>query len=278
MTIVAIWYEPTDDVLWAVADTRISAEGEMGVYIRTDSAAKLLSLPIACRMLSNDPSVELIPFYTTTYGFTYSGNPTLALMTFANASAILQQLTSISRTDPPRLREVVQVVQSLAVRYLTEAWKNDQNYPGFECAVFGYCPHSTRFEIYHFVPTAKVPVVAFSLTETCPINDSQIVVFGSGKNDLLEEISKIRINGDVYGRKARSPKLAIELMIETNKNLTVGGSLSIGIATRYRFQQYAWVSPLEKGKPHAKRAFNGIDLDSDIVGASRYFVGTPGMV
>ncbi len=40
MTVVAIWFKPEDDALWAVADTRISSKTNDGVTVSTDSALK----------------------------------------------------------------------------------------------------------------------------------------------------------------------------------------------------------------------------------------------
>jgi hypothetical protein len=46
MTVVAIWFEPTEQVLWSVADTRISQPGPTGrgTTIMTDSGAKLFAI------------------------------------------------------------------------------------------------------------------------------------------------------------------------------------------------------------------------------------------
>ena len=280
MTVVAIWYEPTENSLWAVTDSRISAPGQSGgVKVRTDSAAKLFSLPVVCFQFGDNPSVELPPFQATTYGFAFSGNPTLALMTFANSVALLQQLITVSGNGPPTLREVVCAVWSLAERFLTEARTNDSSYDSrFEWAVFGWCPRNCRYEIYHLDPLPAGQGPSFTLTETFPIDDTQIVAFGSGKQELLNEVERIRKCGDLHGRHGRYPKLAIESMLQSYSNPTVGGSVSIGIANQYRFQLYYWVSPIEIGKAQAKRTFNGIDLDNFPESFSHHVIGTHGMV
>lgn len=57
MTVVAIWFEPTEQLLWSVTDTRISAPGSNGgTTIRTDSGAKLFSIPIRCYQAVMDES------------------------------------------------------------------------------------------------------------------------------------------------------------------------------------------------------------------------------
>lgn len=52
----------------------------------------------------------------------------------------------------------------------------------------------------------------------------------------------------------------------------VGGSLSIGAATRDDFRLYSYVTPIVEGKPEAKISFNGIDLDQEARLVGHYMI------
>src|SRR5262249_23646793 len=89
MTVIAIWYEQSDDAIWSVADTRISRPGCSGGHVvQTDSGAKLFSLPISCRELAANPFLRRMPYYNTTFGFAFAGDVLPAAMTIATATAL----------------------------------------------------------------------------------------------------------------------------------------------------------------------------------------------
>jgi hypothetical protein len=280
MTVVAVWFEANDGVLWAVADTRITSTSTpvQGVYVRTNSAAKLLSLPVACRALSHDPNCELPPYYETNYGFAFAGNPVPALNSFVTASSILQQLTSAIKAMPPSAQQVAEIVNGVVNNYLSEAWSNDRVYPGFEYCIFGHCPINNCFEIYHMTTKPGALSADINQTRILPRTQDKIVVIGSGQERFEVERSRIMNDGDEFGRTGRYPKLAIEAIVRSEVAMDVGGSLSIGIASRRRFQHYAWVSPIEPGKSAAKITINGLEIDKWIPLPAQFFIGTQGMV
>jgi len=87
VTVVVVWFEPQDDGIWAVADTRISAPSPSGgVFVRTDSASKLFTLSVVCRPLANEKALFPEPHWTGTFGFAFSGDSLPALMTFSTAT------------------------------------------------------------------------------------------------------------------------------------------------------------------------------------------------
>ena len=278
MTIVAVWFEPTEGVLWSVADTRISKEGKSGgTTIMTDSGAKLFAIPIRCYRFGPDLNTRRIPHYSSSIGYAFAGDVLPATMTFATASTFLQNLMTQGSGDPPRLREVAGMISLLAERFSKESLgSSNGNYGKFTAVIFGWCPILDRFAIYRLSPRLDSSGFHVETTEHLPEDDRSVVSFGSGAARLNQKIEFIRQHGDKYHRTARIPKLAAEAVIEEDIG-DVGGSLSIGIATRGNFQLYSYVSPIVRGRPEAKISFNGIDLNQENRWGGHYLIAVDGV-
>jgi len=279
MTVVTIWLEPSDDALWAVADTRISSPGPGGGFtISTDSAAKLFAIPVQCHRPSGDIGFRRVPHYTTSIGFAFAGDLVPATMTVATASTFLQNLITTGSSDPPRLSEIAQMIGRLAARFSKEKlFSSNGRYGKFESAVFGWCPVLNRFAVYELKPSSDQAQFEIECLECLPEDDKQVVSFGSGAMRLNELIAHIRQNVDEFHRTSRFPKLAVEALIRENNLGDVGGSLSIGLANRFEFQLYAHVTPIVPGSPAAKMCFNGIELFEEIGLIGHHLIAINGM-
>jgi hypothetical protein len=281
MTIVAIWYEPADKALWSVSDTRISAPGkDGGTIVRTDSGAKLLALPVVCRKISSDPNyIQSIPHYSTALGFAFSGDLLPATLTYATASTLLQNLMTLDSKNPPHLNAVAQLVRGLCERFTNDSLSTSNGaYGRFTSAVFGWCPHEQQFQIFLLEPAPCGSLISITVTKRCPINETEIVAFGSGMASFTEEVSRLRERIDSRGYSVRIPKLAIEAMISTGTQSDIGGSISIGIASKFRFEPFSRVHTKEPGNRRATISFNGIDLRPESIHVDQYIVGMMGMV
>ena len=93
---------------------------------------------------------------------------------------------------------------------------------------------------------------------------------------LTQIIDNIRQQGDKFNRTARIPKLAAEALIKEDIS-DVGGSLSIGVATRDDFRLFSYVTPNEMGKPEANISFNGIDLGQEARLVGHYMISIDGI-
>jgi hypothetical protein len=252
MTVVAIWLEPTEQVLWSVADTRISAPGPTGGRkIMTDSGAKLFALPIHCQAARMNLDFRKKTLYLSSVGYAFAGDVFPATMTFATASTFLQNLTTVGSDDPPRLSEIAAMIGRLGQRFSTEALgSSNGKYGKFTAAVFGWCPTLNRFAIYELKPRLTTSTFEMQIEETLPKDNLSVVSFGTGAARLIQQMDNIRQRGDEYNRTARIPKIAAEVLIEQDMG-DVGGSLSIGAATQNDFHLYSYVTPIVKGKPEA---------------------------
>jgi hypothetical protein len=280
MTIVAIWLEPSDDALWAVADTRISAPGEAGgAIIRTDSGAKLFALPISCFRIGSEPSYRRHRHYSTSVGFAFAGDVLPATMTYATASTFLQNLGTVETADPPLLSDVAKLVRTVAIGFSKESLASSNGkYGEFEASLFGWEAHLNRFVVYHLTPKISSESFSIDIHEHFPNDNRTVLMMGSGRSRLSSKIDTIRQNGkDEFGRSGRIPKLAVEGIVREDVG-DVGGSLSISIATQWGYELYSWVRPIEIGKPDATIAFNGIDLHGEPRQVGHYLVVMPGMV
>src|SRR5712692_962708 len=114
------------------------------------------------------------------------------------------------------------------------------------------------------------------IEETLPKKNISLVSFGTGAARLTQQIDDIRQHGDKYNRTARIPKLAAEVLIEQDMS-DVGGSLSIGAATRDDFRLYSYITPIVKGEPKAKISFNGIDLGQEARLVGHYMISIDGI-
>jgi hypothetical protein len=275
MTVVAIWLEPTEQVLWSVADTRISQPGPSGggTTIITDSGAKLFAIPIRCYQATMDPSFRKKDLHSWSVGYAFAGAVLPATMTVATSSTFLQNLTTVGSNDPPRLSEIATMIGRLAERFSRESLASSSGtYGEFTAAVFGWCPVLDEFAIYKLEPRRTSSRFKMACEELRPKNNSTVVSFGSGAARLTRQIAHIRDHGDEFNRTARIPKLAIEAVVKQDVG-DVGGSLSIGIATRNGFSLYSHVTPVVPGKPESKISFNGIDLDQDLM-VGHYMIAT----
>jgi hypothetical protein len=277
MTVVAIWLEPTDQLLWSVADTRISSPGQTGGrMIMTDSAAKLFALPIHCYAATMSLSPKTL--YRASVGYGFAGDVLPATMTFATASTFFQNLTTVGSYDPPRLSEIAAMVGHLGERFSKEALSSSNGkYGKFFAAVFGWCPILNCLAIYELKPQKTATSYEMQITETLPKDNLSVVSFGTGATRLTQLIDNIRLQGDKFGRTARVPKLAVEALIREGAVSDVGGSLSIGAANRDDFRLYSHVTPNEMGKPEADISFNGINLGQDARLIGHYMVSMTGI-
>lgn len=274
MTVVAVWFEPTEQVLWSVADTRISAPGPSGgTTIMTDSGAKIFAIPIHCHQEIMDASFRKKTLYYSSVGYAFAGDVLPAAMTLATASTFLQNLTTVGSNDPPRLSEIAAMIGSLAERFSKDSLASSNGaYGKFAAAVFGWCPILDEFAIYKLEPRLTSSTFQMECEELRPKDNSTVVLFGSGATRLTQQIDYIRKHGDKFHRTARIPKLAAEALIAQDVG-DVGGSLSIGAATRNGFRLYSHVTPIVPGKPEAKISFNGIDLHPDLM-VGHYMIST----
>lgn len=278
MTIVAIWYEKNDNLLWAAADTRVSAPGQTGsggVVIRTDSGSKLLGLPVKCHRISDDPGVVRGPHFSTTYGFAFAGDVVPALMTYATAATLLQTLITTGSASPPKLIEVATLLQKLVERFSCESLgSSNGQYGSFEAALFGWCAHERSYRVFRIGPCLGRSKTLLAVDE--PQSTGAVTILGE-RALFVDELSKLTREGDRFGRTGRLPKLALESIVRRSAG-TVGGNLSLGTLSQFGFNIYSFVEPVEPGKPEARFSFNGIDIWQELGAIGHYFIGINGMV
>ena len=273
MTAIAIWYEKADDLVWAVADTRIGFGAGTGMVIRTDAASKLLPLQVfATSRLHGDSREEALRFETT-FGFDYAGDTLSALMTYSKVSAFSTNLIGLPATSPPSLFEIASMAMRVGIevgRHVAES-KNAERL-GLSVALCRWCPVQKRFQAASLVPA--VTSLRFDLGSVCLEHLVDPVVLGSGGQDLLSEFHRLRIEGDKYGRTARLPKIALENLVKEMVREDVGGELLVGASSRGHFRLYQYVRPVVWGQPQAIATFSGSNANEQV---GDYMIGIAGI-
>lgn len=260
MTAVAIWYEQSDNLLWSVADTRVT--GGPGTIL-TDAAAKLHVLPVVSRPVRQMTGMRSSPYHALRFGFAFAGSTLPALMTLATATSCLSQLEA-NTTDPPCLRDVSELICRLGTRFRREvaASSSRPNSVTLTIAVFGWCLVMSKFVVHTLVPSDEGDQFALKMQETFPAEQADPIIFGSGRERVIAELQRLREEASSGAAPSRRlPKHAMSKIVrEAERTDDVGGSLSIGAAYPTGFELLSHVSPLIVGKPEATMSYNGIDV------------------
>ena len=179
MTSVTAWYEPHDDFVWVVADTRIS--GSVGVL--SDSGAKIFPLSIVC--MQPDSAGEFVPISSFALGFAYSGSTLAALMTYTLANTCLGNLIGAAGAALPTIGDIADFVRRLGERYCREIQA------GFEAVIVGWCPSSKKYRAFVLKPmkaTFEQELMQVTLTEAAMYDSDSFVLIGSHQQEVSERI------------------------------------------------------------------------------------------
>lgn len=276
MTVVAIWFEPMDQGIWAVADTRISVPlPGGGISVRTDSASKLFTLGVACRPVANEKALFPPPHWNGRFGFAFAGDSLPALMTFATATTCLGNLRSMGPANPPTLRSIAEVVRRLGTRFGKEvAASRNGTALQLEIVVFGWCPVLQRLAIYTLTSDQAGDPLNLIMKEILPQTNEEVVLLGSGAIEASGRIENLRADGV----SLRAPMIAVRRMVAGGDMPNVGGNWSMGFASHaLGFEPFAAVVPVPGGGQKAMMSLNGIDTDQEIGQVGDYVVSFLGL-
>ncbi|MBS7697564.1 MULTISPECIES: hypothetical protein [unclassified Chelatococcus] len=276
MTIVALWYEQAEGLLWAAADTRISANSSTV----TDSGSKILVLPVVCRQML-DYGLGKSPYRQTSIGFAFAGTVSPALYTHAIASTFLQSLISRGpdcKFPTPQVPFAIDDAASLCARIGTQFSKDylsttNGRLGWFEAAVFGWCWREQGFRVCHLTQPGRPSGDPTILVESIdPMKKRTPVILGQADEYNLH-MEKFATNGDRHGRTSRVPILVIESAISRNTSLTVGGSISLATVAKEE-----GVNVLCRVSNSSVLEYNGVSLNgADGMVGQHFFIGMRGM-
>lgn len=282
MTIAVVWQEHQRQ--WCAADTRLVA-GSTDRTV-TDIASKVFSIPVVVHAMP-EPTIVRAPHSWTEYGFVFAGSASPAAITAATASTLLQKLARPGdRMNPPTFEEVAEFVRRLAAKFMQErrhhlASRQDQRQHRddglFSAAFLGWCPYAQDFKVARIdgKDDSGSFRVELSFSERPEEDGEPWLVLGSGAASFKEKFEICK--ADETHRTSMLPLRAIEKMVAEDTDPTVGGSTSIGMAYENRFQLFYRLEPSQVGEPHARRTFNGLDLDFDVGKVGEYFVAIDGL-
>ena len=248
VTAVAIWFEPHDNVVWAVSDTRVS--GKHGGAL-TEGAAKILPLSLRC-FTAGDEGFFNRPTLSTSFGFAYAGSTLIATMTYAVTNNLLQTLFAFPSQPPPSLLDAAALVGRIAERYVREICDD------VEIGVFGWCPLQQHYRaaLIHHDPRATPRQMI--IVEQPLLQEKFTLVLGTDKALIQEVIGAVykEFEGQIL---KRAPKHALQRIIESGTSPEIGGSLQLGVASAHGFTLKSYVTPNALGG--IKFSFLGLDID-----------------
>jgi hypothetical protein len=269
LTAVAVWFEPFDRVVWAVADSRVTNPGPIGGTI-TDAAAKLLPLALRCHQPGSDGFFSSLTLQTS-LGFAFAGSTLPALNTFAVASACLQNLISGRGAPPPSIRDIAGLVQRIAERYSRETMS------AFEAMVFGWCPLERGYCAFVVKPDPASSPLAVSISQQRLYEPDFVALLGTHQSEVRDEIRRMLLTMQGQELK-RAPKLALQNLVANESLRGIGGTLLIGTSTPLGFELKSYVRPVVVGQPAAARYFLGIDIDQEIGQVGHHIIGMTGTI
>lgn len=277
MTIVAVWKEL--DHLWCVADTRITSEPND--RIRSEVTAKIHAIPILASAYDPEVSAEEAIFnarehhYRMAYGFAFAGSASPASQAAATASTLLQRLMRPGpRSNGPTFESVAELIYRLSNRFMIEARRfspGEEDAGLFTVALFGWCHHAERFKVAKIEGRSDYGPFRLELsypTEPAVQKDPWLVL-GSGAAAFNAEFQKIR---SAARPMKFVPRAAVEAMVRSGADRTVGGAISLGVAHHRGFELIETTEAQLDGAQF--RTFNGLDLDNEVGPVGEYHVGT----
>jgi hypothetical protein len=270
LTVVAVWLEPFDRVVWAVADTRVSRTGPIGGVI-SDAAAKILPLTLRRYEPGSDGFFSSLTLHAS-LGFAFAGSALPALNTYAVVSACLQNLASTTPgAPPPSISDVAGLIQRVAERYTRETMT------AFEAIVFGWCPLERDYRAFVITPDRTSSPLVMAVNEQQLHESDFVALLGSHRVVVRDEIR--RVLSAMQGQNLkRAPKRAIKNLVANGTLNDIGGTLQIGTATPVGFELKSYVRPLVVGRPQAARYFLGIDIDQEIGPVGHHLIGMTGTI
>jgi hypothetical protein len=266
VTVVAVWYEPHDDIVWMIADTRISRGGGS----LTDGGAKILPLTLKCFEPGASGFFDRSTL-ATTLGYAYAGNTLPALMTYSVINTCLSNLAGLPNSSPPSILQVGAMALRVAERYVLETMAD------FTAVIAGWCPSTHRYAAIVIEPDPNVSPRRMRLREE-PLDEAQHVTLLGSHRERVEEAVRLAYEQTRGQVLQRAPKIALTRLVESDELSGIGGSLQIGTASRFGFDLKYWVAPLTKGSSAAGRFLLGIDLDEEIGGVGPFRVGMMGTI
>lgn len=273
MTIAVVWQE--DGRQWCAADTRLVVHDDKRT---TDIATKIYSIPVTASIMVPG-SIARVSYYRAEFGFMYAGAALPASMVAVTASTLLQKLVYPGiPSEPPHFEEVASFVCGLSKHFMAERRQHGGEANGiFSAAFFGWCWHSKVYKLAHI--NGRDDAGSFRVEMNYPPvpekDGDPWLVFGSGSTKFNETLTAYRAAEEPITK--RIPQRIIDKMVTGETDPAVGGATSVGAVYQGAFELFFAAEPITPGQPDARRIYNGLDLDTDVEGIGRYFVGLNGL-
>ena len=276
MTAIAIWFNdenPENPSLWVAADSRVSSNG----FTLIDDAAKVFTLPVACRFPGEDGFFSKIVYYHT-YGYCFAGSTLLGQNTFLALMPLLSNLIAAQPYVPP-MTDVAQFILAYLGRCFDHYKVIGRETSIVQVALFGWCHATQKQHIFHYYPDRDDSgVLIIKCKDHTDLNRKSFVYLGDKTDDMTRKIQEAFDGENKPGRPiSRIPRYIIEEHIQNSDYKTIGGDLQLGIADQFGFRPFSICKPRVPGSPEADLSYLGYKLYEDITNVGAASINLIGM-
>lgn len=218
MTLIAIWYRPELQALYAMADSRMSQNGATGIL--TDSAPKFFT----CRVRCYDGTQTVIQDSEILIG--YAGSASVAFSAIATIQNCLNNLCLMEDKALPTMLDIGNFIgHILKMNYLDfgAIWTDKAR---CDLIVFGSLPGEKKLKSIH-VGCVINELGADVLVSDLPIIEENLCCsFGSGRDYFHEKLlENMNATGSFH------PYNLISSIISNGERPDIGGHIQIAFAT-----------------------------------------------
>ena len=259
MTIVVHWINNENinfPNLWVVTDSLLSNSSKYTREIKPlfQCGAKLFSIRIICLQPDNNGFLNNI-YFSTTVGMSFAGSSLLALNLYAFLSFSLTNLMG-NGIDTPSLKGIAQHAYTVFQSLLNDYIEVNFDSPPCEISIFGFCPVTHGYELYHIVHRGVDKNSTFKRIDW---HSENFHLMGDHKEDIKQHINEYQLNNNV---NARAPKIVVEDLIKKETYKTIGGRRQLGICNSMGFHLMAICKSIIHGQPQATFFYQNIDIYS----------------
>lgn len=258
MTIVALWYRERYGELWCGSDTRVTcADAAL-----TDSAPKILPVPILCHRQIEGPRFELI--HRHSLGFAFAGSTLAAVSSHALLAACTQNLLVESEgTHALAIESVAELLRSIGETTIRDMSSRQNRDVVFEAMIFGFCPVARAYRGFAIVPNRTDGSLRMVMGQLL-LEPGRFYLLGSGEQSFLELHAELAATHPDPGVLT-----TLAAMVQGDAQHDVGGHVQIGVASTDGFRVLPVIEPGD-GPGHRSLTFLGFDLANGIrVGGCR---------
>jgi hypothetical protein len=272
MTLIMAWREQALQRVWIVSDSRLSSGTETGRVRLTDSAAKILSVPVVLRRQSAGNALG-VPVRTSEVTFTYAGSSLIALQSYTAILTLWRHLMTSGEERLPTVQELAEHLSIFVFSYTKEVSAAHRRFQPCQCALIGFQSDEGVVDGWSVEATFDNSEVGVRIRQM-NLEPGKIDIFGSGTErafQLLKDFPKTI--GNLW---CREPLQMIRHHLQQDDAADVGGGVQLGYIDEAGSQIHFDVQPDKYGGIMPNMRYRGFDFTA-ICNVGNTFVSLQGL-